>query len=105
MSEIILEGNSARIKLLLFGCNNIPQQLQWRRVCCLIHCGSEYVFVLALSLETRKPDAMLEFLNAAAVTDAEEAGAIEVELYKELGETRVKGLGMLTMPPWDWGKR
>jgi hypothetical protein len=26
-------------------------------------------------------------------------------LYKELGETRVKGLGMLTTPPWDWGRR
>ena len=25
--------------------------------------------------------------------------------YKELGETRVEGLGMLTTPPWDWGKR
>jgi predicted ATPase len=28
-----------------------------------------------------------------------------LELYKELGETRVEGQTMLTAPPWDWGKR
>jgi predicted ATPase len=50
--------------------------------------------------------AMLEFLNTVPVTDAEADGtAVEIELYKELGETRVQGLGMLTAPPWDWGKR
>jgi predicted ATPase len=49
--------------------------------------------------------AMLEFLDTAPINDAEEGGAVEIELYKELGETRVKGLGMLTTPPWDWGKR
>ena len=50
--------------------------------------------------------AILEFLDTAPVGDAEhDADAVEIELYKELGETRVKGLGMLTAPPWDWGKR
>jgi predicted ATPase len=49
--------------------------------------------------------AMLEFLDTVPVTDADEGSAVEIELYKELGETRVKGLGMLTAPPWDWGKR
>jgi predicted ATPase len=50
--------------------------------------------------------AMLEFLNTVSVSDAEQdADAVEIELYKELGETRVKGLGMLTTPPWDWGTR
>jgi predicted ATPase len=49
--------------------------------------------------------AMLEFLDTVPVTDADEESAVEIELYKELGETRVKGLGMLTTPPWDWGKR
>ena len=49
--------------------------------------------------------AMLEFLDAAPVSDADEDSAVEIELYKEFGETRVKGLGMLTIPPWDWGKR
>jgi predicted ATPase len=50
--------------------------------------------------------AMLEFLNTVPVTDAEADGtAVEIELYKDLGETRVQGLGMLTRPPWDWGKR
>jgi hypothetical protein len=48
---------------------------------------------------------MLEFLDTVPVTDAEDGVAVEIELYKELGETRVKGLGMLTTPPWDWGKR
>ena len=50
--------------------------------------------------------AMLEFLKTVPVTDAEDdCDAVEIELYKELGETRVQGLGMLTTPPWDWGKR
>jgi predicted ATPase len=49
--------------------------------------------------------AMLEFLDTVPVSDAEDGVAVEIELYKELGETRVKGLGMLTTPPWDWGKR
>ena len=50
--------------------------------------------------------AMLEFLNTVPVTDAEDdCDAVEIELYKELGETRVQGLGLLTTPPWDWGKR
>ncbi|OBI09274.1 ATP-binding protein [Mycobacterium sp. E2462] len=35
--------------------------------------------------------------------DAE--SAIEIELYKEWGETRVAGQELLTTPPWDWGKR
>jgi predicted ATPase len=49
--------------------------------------------------------AMLEFLSTTPVAEADEDNAIEIELYKELGETRVKGLGMLATPPWDWGKR
>ena len=32
-----------------------------------------------------------------------EDGACGVPLYKELGETRIEGVGMLTTPPWDWG--
>jgi len=38
-------------------------------------------------------------------SDADEGSVVEIELYKELGETCVKGLGMLTAPSWDWGKR
>jgi predicted ATPase len=53
--------------------------------------------------------AMLEFLQTVPVNDLADAEkdcvAVEIELYKELGETRVEGLGMLTAPPWDWGKR
>jgi predicted ATPase len=51
--------------------------------------------------------AMLEFLNTVPVSDtadaadaAEDGIAVEIGLYKELGETRVEGLGMLTTPPW-----
>jgi hypothetical protein len=28
-----------------------------------------------------------------------------VELTKDLGETVVVGQGMLTTPPWEWGRR
>jgi hypothetical protein len=52
---------------------------------------------------------MLESLETVPVNDLADAEkdcvAVEIELYKELGETRVEGLGMLTAPPWDWGKR
>jgi predicted ATPase len=31
--------------------------------------------------------------------------AIELELFKEWGETRLTDQTPLTAPPWDWGKR
>lgn len=31
--------------------------------------------------------------------------AVEIELFKDWGETRVKGQGLLTTPQWHWGKR
>ena len=31
--------------------------------------------------------------------------SVEIELYKEWGETRITGQTQLTAPPWDWGKR
>ncbi|BBY29122.1 AAA family ATPase [Mycolicibacterium sediminis] len=34
-----------------------------------------------------------------------EAGATEVELYKDWGETRISGQTNLTAPPWEWGRR
>ncbi|MDT5283148.1 MAG: hypothetical protein QOJ20_4343, partial [Mycobacterium sp.] len=52
--------------------------------------------------------AMLEFLETVSVADVDaekDCVAMEIEFYKELSETRVAGLGMLTTPPWDWGKR
>lgn len=50
--------------------------------------------------------AMLEFLGSTSVADAEaDTDVIELPLYKDVGETRIDGLGMLTSPPWDWGKR
>lgn len=32
-------------------------------------------------------------------------GVHTVELVKELGETRISGLGSLEGPPWNWGHR
>ncbi|BBZ70224.1 AAA family ATPase [Mycobacterium paraseoulense] len=50
--------------------------------------------------------ALLEFLDTVPVAEAEAFdGAVEIELYKEWGETRVAGQGLLSTPPWDWGKR
>jgi predicted ATPase len=34
-----------------------------------------------------------------------EDDAWEIELYKDWGETKVAGQGLLTTPAWDWGKR
>ncbi|OBK74045.1 AAA family ATPase [Mycobacterium sp. 1274761.0] len=49
---------------------------------------------------------MLEFLSTTPVADADdETDAVEIPLYKDLGETRIEGLGMLSTPAWDWGKR
>lgn len=49
---------------------------------------------------------VLDFLGTVPVADAgADAPAVEIELYKDFGETRVAGLGMLETPRWDWGKR
>jgi predicted ATPase len=48
---------------------------------------------------------LLEFLDTAALEKASDDRAIEIELYKEWGETRVAGQDLLTTPRWDWGKR
>jgi hypothetical protein len=51
---------------------------------------------------------LLEFLDTVPVAEATEAGggkAVEIELYKDCGETRITGQGLLTTPRWDWGKR
>jgi predicted ATPase len=51
--------------------------------------------------------AMLEFLGTVPVSDADDDGdgALEVRLDKDLGETRIEGLGLLNTPRWDWGRR
>jgi len=46
--------------------------------------------------------------HAAALVDAlsaEAPDAVQHELVKELGETRVADQGLLTRPTWDWGSR
>lgn len=50
--------------------------------------------------------ALLEHLDTVPVGDADaESAAVEIPLYKDFGETRIEGLGMLTTPPWEWGRR
>jgi len=52
--------------------------------------------------------AMLQFLGTVPVSDAADDdgdGALEVRLHKDLGETRIEGLGLLNTPRWDWGRR
>ncbi|WP_019971516.1 AAA family ATPase [Mycobacterium sp. 141] len=49
--------------------------------------------------------ALLEFLDTTPVADEDRGCAIEVELYKQWGETKVVGLGLLTTPAWHWGNR
>ena len=50
--------------------------------------------------------ALLEFLDTVPVADADGSDrAVEIELFKEWGETRVAGQSLLSTPPWDWGKR
>jgi predicted ATPase len=47
---------------------------------------------------------LLEFLDTVPVSESSD-GAVEIELYKDWGETRITGQNLLTTPRWDWGKR
>lgn len=49
--------------------------------------------------------ALLKFLDTTPVADEDRGSAIEIELYKQWGETKVTGLGLLSTPAWHWGKR
>ena len=49
-----------------------------------------------------------ELLDAAPLTaavDEPDADTVELELYKDCGETRIVGQTPLSAPPWDWGSR
>jgi len=43
--------------------------------------------------------------EAARTRDAANDGAVDIELYKDFGETRITGPSLLTTPRWEWGKR
>jgi predicted ATPase len=43
--------------------------------------------------------------HSRALLESAGDAAVEIELYKEWGETRVAGQDLLTTPRWDWGKR
>lgn len=47
--------------------------------------------------------ALLGLLDAVPLGD--DGDAVRIALYKDLGETRIEGQGLLSTPPWDWGKR
>jgi predicted ATPase len=50
--------------------------------------------------------ALLAHLDTVSMADADaNSTAVKITLYKDLGETRVDGMTMLTAPQWDWGKR
>ena len=44
-------------------------------------------------------------LAALPVAEADRHDTAEIEVYKDFGETRVAGLGLLNAPAWDWGSR
>ncbi|HEX2214985.1 MAG TPA: AAA family ATPase [Mycobacterium sp.] len=67
----------------------------------LIRTAAENTQVLVVT----HSKALLGYLNTLPVTDADAEDAVELALYKDLGETRIDGMGMLSTPPWDWGKR
>lgn len=48
---------------------------------------------------------LLDSLDTVPVAETGTDAAVEIELYKEWGETRIKGQGLLTTPQWHWGKR
>ncbi|MDN4518111.1 AAA family ATPase [Mycolicibacterium austroafricanum] len=43
--------------------------------------------------------------NLGAQPIGSDGDAWEIELYKDWGETKIAEQGLLTTPPWDWGKR
>jgi predicted ATPase len=43
--------------------------------------------------------------HSRALLDATGDDTVEIELYKQWGETRIAGQDLLTTPRWDWGKR
>ncbi|BAX93356.1 AAA family ATPase [Mycobacterium shigaense] len=48
---------------------------------------------------------LLEFLDTVPVAEASADEAVEIELHKDYGETRITGQTLLTTPRWDWGSR
>ncbi|WP_102417191.1 AAA family ATPase [Mycobacterium sp. 4858] len=48
---------------------------------------------------------VLVVTHSRSLLEATGDDTVEIELYKEWGETRVAGQNLLTTPPWDWGKR
>jgi predicted ATPase len=43
--------------------------------------------------------------HSRALLEAVGDDAVEIELYKDCGETCIAGQGLLTTPRWDWGNR
>ncbi|MDT5104785.1 MAG: hypothetical protein QOI25_2298 [Mycobacterium sp.] len=54
---------------------------------------------------TRGTQVVVVTHSAAMRQHLDAVDTVEIELYKEWGETRITGQTTLTAPPWDWGKR
>lgn len=49
---------------------------------------------------------LLGFLDTVPLGEGGADGeAVEIELYKDWGETRIGGQTLMTTPRWDWGTR
>lgn len=48
---------------------------------------------------------LLEFLGTSPLGEGSDGEAVEIELYKDWGETRISGQTLITTPRWDWGTR
>jgi predicted ATPase len=78
-----------------------------RPLASLIHTAAAQTQVVVVT----HSEMLRAFLDSAPLdsdvqTDHLEPGrAVEIELYKEWGETRIRGQGLLNTPPWEWGKR
>lgn len=76
-----------------------------RPLASLIRTAAENTQVVVVTHST----ALLDHLGTVPAGSRDDPGdgdyPVQIRLYKELGETRVEGMGMLTAPAWDWGKR
>lgn len=69
----------------------------------LINVAAEHTQVVVVT----HSGALREFLGSGSEVGSRGGNGttVEIELYKDFGETRITGQGLLTTPAWEWGKR
>ncbi|SEH87763.1 Predicted ATPase [Mycolicibacterium rutilum] len=72
-----------------------------RPLASLIRTAAEHTQVVVVT----HSKTLLDHLDAAPLDEDNDGAAVEIALFKDLGETRIAGQGLLTTPPWEWGKR